>query len=105
MSGGSIRVKTVCGSEEVIRFNRDVSEHRLPGKGVVGDKNGDHIACVTVRVPREIDGDALKICKDLESLTSRSNWDGTRLSLDISAPVYKIGEPEEKIGSFFRKFI
>jgi DnaJ-class molecular chaperone len=43
-------------------FKPDITDFLLKGKGIKsGDKQGDHIARVTVQVPRVIDSEALQI--------------------------------------------
>ena len=50
-------------------FKPDLTDFVLKGKGIKsGDKQGDHIARVTVQVPRVIDSEALQIVKELDSL-------------------------------------
>jgi len=62
-------VPTIHGTDEIISFRPDNTDFLLKGKGIKsGDKEGDHIARITVRVPRAIDSEALEIVKELDSL-------------------------------------
>lgn len=58
-------VETVAGNVQIKAPRQFYSKHVLEGKGVVGEGLGNHIAHLTVQMPRNLCSDSARVWKEL----------------------------------------